>query len=281
MFEIAAKSDFTSEQTKKVQEEVIELNRKILLILLSLSLAITIGVAAVVPAFAHEDKGDTANGSNVMAYGEHGEVIIQLPTGSPKVTNVTSLRLIAANFNKKSTFGAYDTLVVSLWEPIANAYVPVAQISNVPNLALQTFLHAFYNNTPVWNGLMPNVINVTEKDFKVWMDDDILMANLTTTVKITLPFNLMVGTPYATWGNQTFNLPPITLMFRPIAHGFHWEESATLTKPPLSGYTMTVKSTMNPAWVKVDIPAWVKAVWLEVSGHICTHITQTGIPPAA
>jgi len=259
------------------------MNKKISAIILSLSLIIIIAVAAVAPALAHEDAKDKEkNSSNVTVYGQHGEVIIQLPAGSPKVTNVTALRLIANNYDKKSTFGAYDTLIVGLWIPIANTFVPVAQINNINDPDLDTYLHTLYSNTPVWNSIMPNVINLDSSQLNVWKEGEIIMANLTTTVKITLPFNLMLGTPYAPWGNQTFNLPPLTLMFRPTAHEFKNEESITLAPhPPLSGYTINVKSQMSPAWVKVDIPTWVKGAWLECSGHICTHIIQTGTPPTA
>jgi hypothetical protein len=259
------------------------MNRKISVIALSLSLILVIAVAAIAPALAHGDKKDKGNDSSyVTVYGQHGEVILQLPAGSPKVTNVTALRLIANEYDKKSTFGAYDTLVVALWIPIANTFVPVAQINNINDPDLDAYLHTLYSNTPVWNSLMPNVIDVSDKDLKVWKEGDVIMANLTTTVKITLPFNLMAGSPYVAWGNQTFNLPPLTLMFRPIAHNFKNEESVTLAPhPPLSGYTITVKSQMSPAWVKAEIPTWIKGASLECSGHICTHIVQQGIPPAA
>ena len=257
------------------------MNRKISVIVLSLSLIVIIAVAAVAPALANNDKNKSNDSSYVTVYGQHGEVIIQLPAGSPKVTNVTALRLIANDFNKKSTFGAVDTLLVALWIPVANQFVPVAQINSVSNPDLDTYLHALYNNTPVWTGFTPNVIDLTSKNLSVWKDDDIIIANLTTSVKITLPFNIMVGSPFMTAGNQTFILPPLTLTFRPTAHSFHNEESLALVPhPPLSGYTVNVKSQMSPAWVRVDIPTWVKGAWLECSGHICTNLVQQGIPPA-
>jgi hypothetical protein len=265
------------------------MNRKIAVIILSLTMALIIAVAAVVPALAdnerrknNDDDSNVTDSSNlVTTYGQHGEVILQLPAGSPKVTNVTAIRLVANEYNKKSTFGAYDTLLVMLWIPVYNGFMPVAQINNVNNSDLDAYLQKLYNVTPVWNSLCPNIIDVTDKDFNVWKEGDVIMANLTKTVKIQLPFNLMVGTPYAAFGNQTFNLPPLTLMFRPTAHSFEWKETTVLAKPPFSGYTINLESQMSPAWVKADIPTWVKGAWLECSGHICTHIVQTGIPPAA
>jgi hypothetical protein len=220
------------------------------------------------------------NTDYVTAYGQHGEVILQLPAGNPSISNVTTVRFVASEFNEKSTFGAYDTFIVALWIPSINQFVPVAQINSVNNSDLDAFLRTIYLNTPIWNTLMPNIIDLSSKDFSVWMEDGVIIANLTTTVKITLPFNLMVGTPYATWGNQTFNLPPLTLMFRPTAQSFDFKESTLLAKPPFSGYTLDIKSHMSPAWVKADIPTWVKGAWLECSGHICTDLVQTAIPPA-
>ena len=70
-------------------------------------------------------------------------------------------------------------------------------------------------------------------------------------------------------------------MFRPTAHDFEFSEKLTLLpSPPLSGYTVSIKSDMSPAWVKADIPDWVKGAWLEETGHICTHLVMTGTPPA-
>jgi hypothetical protein len=247
---------------------------------LALSLVVIVAVAASAPALAHDNRDNKDESSNVVAYGYHGEVILNLPAGNPQVTNVTSLRLVAGDFNQKSTFGAYDNLAVYLWIPVANQFVPVAQLINVNNPALDEKLHEFWFNTPVWNPLMPNVIELSDKDFKVWKENDIIMANLSTAVKITLPFNLMAGNPRATWGNLTFNLPPLTLMFRPTAHDFEFSEDfALLPSPPLSGYTFNVKSDMSPAWVKADIPAWVRGSWLEETGHICTHLIMTSTPP--
>jgi hypothetical protein len=171
-------------------------------------------------------------------------------------------------------------LFVSLWIPAQNGFVPVAQINNVSDPDLTSFLQDYYNNTAVWNPLMHNIFNLDNKSLSVWREGSIIVANLTTPVTITLPFNLMNGTLYAPWGNQTFILPPLTMVFCPTAPAFPFEELFSLTpSPPLSGYAVNLTSWMSPAWVKVDIPMWVKAGWLECTGHICTHIIQIGTPP--
>ena len=253
------------------------MNRKILITVLVLSLSVVMAVALVAPSFAHSKKDDD---SNLVVYGQHGEVILQLPAGIP--SHPTALRLIASDLNKKSEFGATDTLLVALWIPAANTFVPVAQIVDSSDPSRIDFLHTLFNNTPIWRDpLMPNVIQVADNALDVWMEDDVIVANLTTTVKITLPFD-QLPLPQKAWGNLTFNLPPMTLTFRPIARGFHYEETTSLLPhPPLSGYTIEVTSMQSPAWVTADIPSWIHGGWLEATGHICTHLTQTDIPPAA
>lgn len=254
------------------------MNRKILIAVLVLSLSVVMAVALVAPSFAHSKKDDD---SNVVVYGQHGEVILQLPSGIP--SRPTALRLIASDFNKKSEFGAVDTLMVALWIPAASTFVPVAQIVDDSNPDRLAFIQMLFNNTPIWrvSPAFPNVIQVADKDLDVWKEDDVIFANLTTTVKITLPFDQM-PMPQKAWGNLTFNLPPMMLTFRPIARDFHYEETVSLLPhPPLSGYTIEVTSMQSPAWVTADIPSWIHGGWLEATGHICTHLTQTDIPPAA
>lgn len=126
------------------------MNKKSSVMVLSLLLAISITVATVAIALAHSDEGKRNDSSNVVFYGKHGEVIIQLPTGNPKVTNVTSLKLIATHRDKKSAFGESDILQVALWVPVANNYVPVATIMDNPNPDLLTFVHTVFNNSQIW-----------------------------------------------------------------------------------------------------------------------------------
>jgi hypothetical protein len=262
---------------------VIFVKKKSIVMVLSLLMAISITVTTVAIALAHNDEDDNRernDSSNVVFYGKHGSVIIQFPLGNPKVTNVTSLKLIATHRDKKSAFGESDILQVALWVPVANNYVPVAAIVDNSNPDWLTFVHTVFNNTQIWfPPNFQNVIVVDDKVLDVWMDDDVLMANLTSTIKISLPFQTFP--PFTYMGNLTFNLPPLQLMFRPTARSFHWEESSTVVPhPPLSGYTIKMTSMMSPAWVRVDIPLWVKGASLECTGHICTHIVETAIPPA-
>jgi hypothetical protein len=258
-----------------VRREVRKMNRKILIALVVVSFSAIMIVAAVSPAFAHRKKDDLI----VVSSGQHGEVILQLPSGVP--SHPTCLRFVATDHDKKSEFGPHDSMTIGLWVPQANRFVPVAVIADNPNPEAIVFLKSFWNNTPVWNPIMRNIFNVTDKELDVWEHNDVIKANLTVAKNITLPFNLMVGTPNAAWGNLTFTLPPLTLTFRPIARGFHFEEAGALVPhPPFSGYTIEVESWQSPAWVTAEIPAWSGGVAWELSGHICTHLTETFIPPA-
>ncbi len=252
------------------------MNRKILIAVFVISLSIVMTVAAFAPALARKKIDEGA----IVSTGQHGEVILQLPAGVP--SHPTCLRLVADDHDRKSAFGAGDSMTVALWIPQYNGFMPVALISDNDDPELFVSMKKIFNNSFIWNPIMPNILNVTDQDLDVWSKHDVLFANLTKSMKITLPFNLMVGTPYAAWGNLTFTLPPLTLTFRPIAKGFHFEESLTLLPhPPLSGYSIEVTSWQTPAWVTAEIPSWLRTAWLEASGHICTHLTSTFTPPAA
>lgn len=252
------------------------MNKKVTAIVLSLGLTLVILVAVFAPALAYNNDHGKKDSSIIVTYGQHGEVILQLPSGTP--SHPTNLRLIANDYDKRSHFGAYDTLVVALWIPAMNAYVPVAHINSISNPDLDAFLQTLYANTPVWNPVMHNIFDTSA--LSVWRKGDTIMANLTSSVTVTLPFNLMVNTPYVSWGDLTFVLPPMTLTFQTIGHGSPYEEALTLTSPPFSGYTLQIKSWMSPAWVKAQIPTWVSGAWLECSGHICTNLVSTSTPPA-
>ena len=151
-------------------------------------------------------------------YGEHGEVILQLPqpsnaTNSNMPSHPTTLRLVASSFDERSSFGASDTLLVLLWVPAVDQFIPVAQINSVSDSSLDAHIQALWNGTPIWNPIMHNVIDVTT--FSVSREGSLIIANLTTPVTITLPFNLMTGTPNAAWGNLTFVLPPLATNLPP------------------------------------------------------------------
>lgn len=253
------------------------MNRKVVAVSLSLCLVAAVIIGIVAQTFAVATINAPANDS---VYGEHGEVIVQLPQPSnlPNTTmpsHPTTIRIVANSIDERSSYGAGSTLLVQLWIPAANAFLPVAQVFTNPNPDLMVYMQKVFNNTPIWNPLMPNLIKVNSQSLNVWREGSLIIANLTTPVTITLPFNQMT-TASASFGNQTFILPPLTLTFHPTGNPVPLHESTTLTS---SGYTNDINSLMSPAWVRVDIPTWVKGAWLECSGHICTDLIQVTTPP--
>jgi hypothetical protein len=255
------------------------MNRKMLALAISLCLVCAI-VAGVAAQTLTNPTSNTVVGTATQpaTYGEHGEVILQLPqpsnaTNSNMPSHPTTLRLVASSFDDRSSFGASDTLLVLLWIPATDQFVPVAQINSVSDPTLDTHIQALWNGTPIWNPIMHNVIDVN--GFSVSREGSLIIANLTVPVTITLPFNLMSGTPNAGWGNLTFVLPPLALTFHPIGSPVPLHEVVKLP----SGFTLDINSLMNPAWVRADIPMWIKNSWIECSGHICTDLVQTVVPP--
>jgi hypothetical protein len=245
---------------------------------LALSLCLVCSIVVGVAAQTLTNPTNNTTVTQPATYGEHGEVILQLPqpsnaTNSNMPSHPTTLRLIASSFDNRSSFGASDTLLVLIWVPAADQFIPVAQINSVSDPTLDAHIQAVWNNTPVWNPIMHNVIDVN--GFSVSRVGSLIIANLTVPVTITLPFNQMTGTPNAAWGNLTFILPPLTLTFHPIGSPVPLHEVSKLP----SGFTLDITSLMNPAWVRSDIPMWLKNAWMESSGHICTNLIQAGIPP--
>jgi len=242
---------------------------------LALSLAIIVAVATVAPTFANSCPTDPAT---VTIYGPSGTVNLQLPSGVP--SHPTTLQIGISESSSRSTYGAADPMIISLWVPQANRFVAVASISDNPNPDSDAFFKMVFHNTPIWMPpLMQNDFEVTDEELEVRMHGNVLTANLTKALYISLPFNLMPP-PYSLFGNLSFTLPPMTLMFRGIDEPFRDEKTYYfLPTPPLSGYTWKEERLLVPAWVKVEIPAWLGSTYFEVVGHIAKHQTSTFIPP--
>jgi hypothetical protein len=257
------------------------LRKKMYALSLSLCLLVAIVIGVVAQTFANA----TSHTPSETMYGEHGEVIVTFPQpstmpNSSMPSHPTTLRLIASIVDSPSEYGASSTIIVQLWIPAASSFVPVAQIVSSDNSELDSNLQTLWNGTPVWNPLMHNIFHVDSQTLNVWRDGSLIIANLTAPVTITLPFNLLT-TANVVYGNQTFILPPLTLTFHPIGSPVPLHEVVSLVpSPPLSGYTMDITSLMSPAWVRVEVPTWVKGSWLECSGHICTDIVEEITPPA-
>lgn len=249
------------------------MNKKSLYAIFAISLVITIAITIVAPTFA--TTKNNCNNSNKRI--NHGTVEISLPPGGGALTGrPTDLVLLAYDYDKSMSYT--DALVVAMWIPAMNRFVPLAVIADqVPNDDIKKL----WNNSPVYlesNGVVirNNLITVADKQLQVWTEesrynnaeDVVLTANLAEAVQ--LDFN---GLPSATFGSA-FKVPALTLMFRQIADGFAHEETQSFP----SGYTLTSTHTDLPAWVHVSMPAWGYSP--TTSGTIIYHETSTILPPA-
>jgi len=265
--------------------------RIILRTALTLSIII-IAIAAVAQATPIHET------SQIVASGTLGRVVLQLPANntSPAPTggnasHPTTLILYVYDHDKSSAFSNADELYVFLWAPVENRFEPVALITD--NADQAEFEKTVVNETYLWypigppafpikTNLYPNVIQVEPDDIDVWTEgndrNSVLRAELTKAVKITLPYYNASGL----YSNQTFNLPPLTLMFRGIGDPFEAEGTINWKGyPQASNYTEVHKSMTTPAWVCVHIPNWLGMFQLEVTGHIGYRFTYTFIPPPA
>lgn len=193
-----------------------------------------------------------ASSSNqIKNYGTVSLAYLNLPTPSNATSppaapgtpsHPTDIQLRCYHFNKDSSLGAYDAMLVYLWIPQRNSYIIVAFITDAPDI--ETFRNV-WNKTFAWykTGTPDldtlNVIQVTDKDLEVWTShedghkDDTLIVNLTKAVTINLPFNLWPA-PTKSYGNLTFSLPPLTLTFRDIGADGYYDEGVNAVLP--SGY---------------------------------------------
>lgn len=275
--------------------------------ILVLSLAITVAVAAVAPSLA--GFASPAN-SDVKFYGTGAKVVVQLPQGGAALASrPATLQFQVSDLDKRSDYGGTDVLFVYLWVPALNGFIPVADISDNPDPAAIALIKGVWNNSFVWlPPLFPNVFQLADKELEVWTEkassqsgnggwswdeygryvwdipgDDALIVNLTKTVHISLPFNLLIGTPFAAAGNQTFDLPPMTLTFRGSDEGSPVESTYNFPPRPIgSGWTIKNTGTGKPAWATVDIPAWLGTVLrtpLDVTGSVLLNMHSTYTPP--
>ena len=244
-----------------------------------LIVSLTIAVAAVGASFATRRDPDPVDPNAMISHSNAANVILSLPPGGGALAgHPTNLRFVVYDFDQ--SMDNADAMIVYVWVASTNSYVPVAVIRDQ---APSAGLTAFWNNTPVYlevNGVVMrnNIKTVVDSQLDVWIDssannghkaaDTVLIANLT--VPVPLDFT---GLPPAVFG-LAFSVPPMSLMFRGIAGGFHHEE--TFTVP--SGYTLLTVHTDVPAWVRATIPTWVGLS--EVVGTIMFHDTTTITPPA-
>jgi len=214
-----------------------------------------------------------------VIYGNGATAFLQLPPTSNTTAGAPAhpinLKIYVGHFEQQSSYGAYDTMFVELWVPANNGYVTVAIIGDNPTHD-NAITKAAFNNTQIWtSGLFPNVFAVADSELQVNHYDsqrgygDIITANLTRAVNVSLPFNLLPASNVrSSWGNLSFTLPPMSLRFQGFGDEFKVESTTNLPKPSLSGWSFKSTEWQTPAWVQVSIPQWLGNSPFDASGHL-------------
>ena len=229
------------------------MNKKLLVSSLVFVLALVVLVSSFTVAFTKRKSG------NEVLYSRQGYVTLQLPQGDP--AHPTDIRLGAYDGLSKSFNGKEDFLVVALWAPPANTYVPVALITD--NQGGFDSVTKYYAGLPI--PLVDNIVKVGDKDIEVWKSGDVLKAELSIPVEITA-------------FGETFTLPPLTMVFRGFDSTYK-EKTDVATYP--SGWSGYEKVWKKPAWVQVNIPAWLGTVpAVETVGFFNVNAIHTMMPPA-
>lgn len=232
-------------------------------------IAVLLATSITAAVFAQTPTPASTTTSNVVTYMTSGSVVVQLPQGVP--SHPVNLRISITDVSEESDFGGPDVLQVYIWVPSLNQYVGAAILSTNTDPDAIAWMQSVVNGTPIWTPpTMMNYFVPTADQLQVYMDGDVLWANLTTSFNVTLPDAL--------GGN--FTIPPMTLMFVPIGEGFAHQETMVLAKPRYSGWTIEMSHTDVPAWVRLEIPMWTGNAHLEAVGTLLIDGTATYKPPS-
>lgn len=123
-------------------------------------------------------------------YGSSGNAILHLPS----YFNLPDMTIAAVHGNKQSSFGAEDTLVISLWleTPKGYAFVPVAHVTD--NQKAAKWREGVYAGTPAGQ----NSILVKKNQLKVTVQGNTLFAIWTVSIPLVPP---------------KYILPPASILF--------------------------------------------------------------------
>ncbi len=203
--------------------------------------------------------------NNLVNTGNGAVVSMQLPPGVP--SHPVNLRVSIMAVDNTSTTEGANVMEFYLWVPTMNSYLPVAIVSTGTNQTVMSTVKSIVNGTPIWTPpVMMNLFTANASQLQVSMKDQTLFANLTASFNVTLPDSL--------GGN--FTIPPMSLMFIPIATGFAHNETTVI---PSSNWTITLSHIDVPSWVRVSIPMWLGSAPIEVVGTMLLNGTTTYIPP--
>lgn len=265
-------------------------------IFFSCVLLTSILLVSIVAAVGLSTAKTESNSNQIINSGTGSMVYINIPPSTVTSSlpwHPSDIQLRCYDYTD-TPLGPYDLIMVYLWIPQRNSYNVVALITDMPNTVL--YQNLWYKTYFVWRpDLTPpilNVIQVADKDLEIWTEDtnqgngvkggangeasNVFIVNLTKAdgVKINLPFS----SPAFPYGDLTFTLPPLTLIFREIGDSYY--DGATNARLNSGYYRQPIAEMRTPAWVEETIPKWLGPTSpLEVVGHIDWHFREVITPP--
>jgi hypothetical protein len=240
----------------------------------ALVLVVSVAVAAVVPALAHNKPEDPPAPGTLKSYGYGGYVLLQLPSPSTP-SHPHNLRLAATHFDERSANGEEDYLDIYVWStayPGGSRFVWLGGFSD--SQAGVDFMKAMYT------GFVGAELarKVEDKDLEISKKGDVLTVNLTKAIVYE------IGDPWPQHlKDLNFTLPPMVLEFRGVDEVYKEEGAPNTLAPPASGAGWTTQRTdwRKPSWVEVSIPAWYRTMVIHTEGYINTKFVMTWTPPPA
>jgi hypothetical protein len=242
--------------------------------ILALVLMVSVAIASVVPALAHNKPEAPPAPDTLKSYGYGGYVLLQLPSPSTP-SHPYNLRLGVTHFDERSANGKEDYISIYMWSaayPGGSRFVWIGGISDAQ--AGIDFMKAMYTG---YVGAAYH-IKVEDVELEITKKGDVITVNLTKSVA----FN--IGDPWPQHlKDLNFTLPPMTLEFRGFDEVYKVEGAPSTLAPPASGAGWTTQRTdwRKPAWVEASIPAWYGNTLLHSEGYINTKFVMTWTPPAA
>jgi hypothetical protein len=242
--------------------------------ILALVLAISVAVATIVPALAHNKPEDPHAPGTLKSYGYGGYVLLQLPSPSTP-SHPYNLRLGVNHFDERSANGEEDYIDIYVWcaaFPGGSRFVWLGGITD--SQAGFDFIKALYTG---FVGAETSK-KVEDMDLEISKKGDVLTVNLTKTIVYE------IGDPWPQHlKDLNFTLPPMTLIFRGFDEVYKEEGAPNTLAPPASGAGWTQQRTdwRKPAWVEVSISAWYRQFLIHTEGYITTKFAMTWTPPPA
>ena len=152
----------------------------------------------------------------------------------PSHLKIPEIYISALNFDKKSSLGEGEMLLINLWleTPRGQAFVPVAIVTNASS-EIAAEAKAKWAGTPAGQ----NVIQVKTEELRVWIEGKTLFAGWTISIPLLPP---------------KYKLDPGCILFEGFGDEFH----TTLLMPLPSGYLEGMEIDGFEAFTTFIAPSW-------------------------